>query len=228
MIGNGCSGSETFNDVQLRRSAGQHRLPHVVWRHEIGFLHGRGLVGTPLFGEIVTACPDPKPDWGYNGQCSGLTQVVMCGLDVQEYIDQFFNSASCMGPVPAEHLGKGYVTSGQWESQGGLPANFTAEFLNDAWNSSYWPVIAGADAEFVAAHGLTSANTWRMKRPGRISSRSRFLKRARWVPTARLLPQTRSVVVSTWRAARNTMRRLNVWERSTSTTSTTRRARWGA
>ena len=83
----------------------------------------------------------------------------MCGLDIQEFIDQFFNSASCMGPVPSEFLGKGYVTSGKWEAQGGLPANMTAEMLNEAWNNSYWPVIAGADAGFVATHGLTGENT---------------------------------------------------------------------
>ena len=163
MIGNGCSGSETFNcgdpldNTDFLKSSGGMKLD---------FLHGHGLVGTPLFAEIVTACPDPKPDWGYDGQCSGLTQEVMCGLNIQEYLDQMFNSACCMGPVPAEFIGKGYVTSGKWEAQGGLPAGYTAEMLNDAWHSTYWPVIAGADAEFVAAQGLTSENTWRMDAPG--------------------------------------------------------------
>ena len=163
MIGNGCSGSETFNcgdpvdNTEFLKSSGGMKLD---------FLHGHGLVGTPLFDDIVESCPDPKPDWGYDSQCSGLTMQVMCGLDVQAFIDQFFNTASCMGPIPAEYLGQGYQTTGKWEAEGGLPAGVSADYLNTAWNSSIWPMIAGADPDFVAQLGLTAENTWRMDRPG--------------------------------------------------------------
>jgi carboxypeptidase C (cathepsin A) len=163
MIGNGCSGSETFNcgdpvdNTDFLKSSGGMKLD---------FLHGHGLVGTPLFDDIVESCPDPKPDWGYDSQCSGLTQEPMCGLDIQDFIDQFFNTASCMGPIPTEYLGQGYESSGKWEAEGGLPGGFTADALNAAWNSSWWPMISGADPEFVAQHGLTGENTWRMDRPG--------------------------------------------------------------
>jgi carboxypeptidase C (cathepsin A) len=163
MIGNGCSGSETFNcgdpldNTEFLKSSGGMKLD---------FLHGHGLVGTPLFDDIVDSCPDPKPDWGYDSQCSGLTQEPMCGLDIQEFIDQFFNTASCMGPIPAEYLGKGYVSTGKWEAEGGLPAGEPAEYLNTAWNSSIWPMIASADPDFIATNGLNAENTWRMDRPG--------------------------------------------------------------
>ena len=111
MIGNGCSGSDTFNcgdppdNTEFLKSSGGMKLD---------FLHGHGLVGTPLFDDVVDACPDPKPDWGYDPQCSGLTSSVMCGLSAQDFIDQFFNHASCMGPVPEEFLGANLTTSGRW------------------------------------------------------------------------------------------------------------------
>ena len=163
MIGNGCSGSDTFNcgdppdNTEFLKSSGGMKLD---------FLHGHGLVGTPLFDDVVDACPDPKPDWGYDPQCSGLTSSVMCGLSAQDFIDQFFNHASCMGPIPEEFLGANLTTSGRWEAEGGLPAGVPAEYLNEAWKDQIWPYIKSSSVDFVEAHNLTDRNTWRMDAPG--------------------------------------------------------------
>lgn len=164
MIGNGCSGSDTFNcgdppeNTQFLKSSGGMKLD---------FLHGHGLVGTTLFDEIVDACPDPKPDWGYDGQCSGLTKTEMCGMDIQGFIDQYFNPASCMGPIPERFLGKNFTTTGSWASVGGTKAGYTADELAQVWNASLWPMIRRGEGEASVAHlDLNASNVWRMDKPG--------------------------------------------------------------
>ena len=165
MIGNGCSGKETFNcgdppdNTEFIKSSGGMVLD---------FLHGHGLVGRDLFNDITDTCTAPKPDWGYDAQCSGLTQVEMCGLSIQEFVDQYYNAASCMGPIPEQYLGQNWTSSGHWAEveDGSTIAGYTADYFNSAWNTSLWPDIRDADPNFTSLHGLTSTNVWRMDAPG--------------------------------------------------------------
>eukprot|EP01046_Picozoa_sp_COSAG06_P026225 COSAG06_NODE_2247_length_7259_cov_24.660506_3_plen_114_part_00 len=86
MIGNGCSGKDTFNcgdppdNEEFLLSSGGMQLD---------FLHGHGLVGRELFDDIAATCDGPKPDWGADPQCIGLVMSTpMCGLTIQEFADQ--------------------------------------------------------------------------------------------------------------------------------------------
>ena len=86
MIGNGCSGKDTFNcgdppdnDDFLMSSGGM----------QLDFLHGHGLVGRDLFNDIKDTCTGPKPDWGADPQCIGIVMSEpMCGLTIQEFANQ--------------------------------------------------------------------------------------------------------------------------------------------